>query len=246
MPNISRLWPRPDPSPLDDEALLSAYAVPDRRFLRTNFVSSADGAATVDGKSGKLGGAADRRVFELLRVPCDAVLVAAGTLRSEGYGAMVLDEYHQGLRRALGREPQPVLVTVSGRLDLDPADPVFADAPVRPWILTHAESPAERRTGLAEVAEVVVCGTSTVDLDDGLARLAAAGIRQVLSEGGPSLLGAQLAAGVLDELCLTLAPKLTGAGAGRIVAGPKSGLHDAELTQVLHSDEGELFLRYGL
>lgn len=246
MPNISRLWPRPDPSPLDDTALLSAYAVPAGPFLRTNFVSSADGAATVDGRSGRLGGAADKRVFDLLRVCCDAVLVAAGTLRSEGYGAMVLDDYHQELRRSLGREPQPVLVTVSGKLDLDPAHPMFAEAPVRPWVLTHEDAPRDRRTALSEVAEIVVCGSSSVDLSGGLKKLAEAGIEQVLSEGGPSLLGAQLAAGVLDELCLTVAPKLAGAGASRIVTGPQADVHDAELAHVLHSDDGELFLRYRL
>lgn len=246
MPNISRLWPRPDLSPLDDTALLSAYAVPAGPYLRTNFVSSADGAGTVDGKSGRLGSAADKRVFDLLRVVCDAVLVAAGTLRSEGYGALVLDEYHQDLRRSLGREPQPVLVTVSGKLDLDPAHPIFADAPVRPWVLTHGQAPADRRTALSEVAEIVVCGTSSVDLEAALKRLVEAGLEQVLSEGGPSLLGAQLAAGVLDELCLTLAPKLAGAGANRIVTGPEAQVRDAELSHVLHSDDGELFLRYRL
>ena len=246
MPTICRLWPEPDVSPLDDEALLSAYAVPAGAFLRTNFVSSADGAATVDGRSGRLGGAADMRVFDLLRVQCDAVMVAAGTLRSEGYGALVVDDHHQDLRRSRGREPQPVLVTVSGRLDLDPADPIFAEAPVRPWVLTHDESPRDRRTALEEVAEVLVCGESSVDLRKALTELADAGLGHLLSEGGPSLLGAQLAAGVLDELCLTLAAKLAGAGANRIVTGPEADVRDAELAQVLRSDEDELFLRYRL
>ena len=246
MPTICRLWPEPDVSPLDDKALLSAYAVPAGAFLRTNFVTSADGAATVDGKSGRLGGAADKRVFDLLRVQCDAVMVAAGTLRSEGYGVLVVDDYHQDLRRSLGRERQPVLVTVSGKLDLDPAHPIFAEAPVRPWVLTHEEAPRDRRTALSEVAEIVVCGRSSVDLEGGLKALGEAGIEHVLSEGGPSLLGAQLAAGVLDELCLTVAPKLAGSGANRIVTGPQADLRRAELSRVLHSDDGELFLTYRL
>jgi riboflavin-specific deaminase-like protein len=246
MPNVSMLWPQPDPSPLDDAALVAAYAVPDRPFLRANFVTSADGAVTVDGRSGKLGGAADKRVFDLLRVPCDAVMVGAGTLRIEGYGPMVLDEHHEELRRAQGRAPQPVLVAVSGMLDLDPAHALFTQAPVRPWVLTREDAPDDRREALAEVAEVLSCGTSVVDLEDGLATLAEAGVRHVLCEGGPHLFGAELAAGVLDELCLTVAPRLAGAGAGRIVAGPQAHLGQADLGHVLRSDDGELFLRYRL
>ncbi len=244
MPNIARLWPQPDPSPLDDEAVLAAYAVPDRPFMRVNFVTSADGAVTVDGRAGKLGGPADKRVFDLLRVPCDAVMVGAGTLRIEGYGPMVVDERHRELRRARRRTPQPALVAVSGMLDLDPAHPMFTQAPVRPWVLTREDAPQDRRAALAEVAEVVMCGRSVVDLEYGLARLAEAGIRQVVCEGGPHLFGTELAAGVLDELCLTVAPRLAGAGAGRIVAGPQSHLTNAELGHVLRADDGELFLRY--
>jgi riboflavin biosynthesis pyrimidine reductase len=242
--NVVRLWPEPDSSPLDDAALVAAYTTPDRPFLRTNFIASADGAATVDDRSGALGGPADKRVFGLLRVPCDAVMVGAGTLRAERYGPMVVDEHHQELRRSVGKAPQPVLVAVSGALDLDPEHAIFTDAPVRPWVLTHEGSPADRREALASVAEVLVCGASVVDLREGLSRLAGAGVQHVLSEGGPHLLGAQVAADLLDELCLTVAPRLAGAGAGRIIAGPLAALQDLELGHVLKSDAGELFLRY--
>ncbi len=246
MPNIARLWPEPDPSPLDDEAVLAEYAVPDRPFLRANFVTSTDGAVTVDGRSGKLGGPADKRVFDLLRVPCDAVMVGAGTLRVEGYGPMVVDEHYQQLRRSQARTAQPALVTVSALLNLDPGHAMFTDAPVRPWVLTREDAPPDRLAAFAEVAEVVVCGTSVVDLQQGTARLAEAGIRQILCEGGPHLLGAEVAAGILDELCLTVSPRLAGAGAGRIIAGPQAELVEAELGHVLRSDDGDLFLRYRL
>jgi riboflavin biosynthesis pyrimidine reductase len=102
-------------------------------------------------------------------------------------------------------------------LDLDPAQAAFADAPVRPIVLTRAAAPPNDR--LASVADVVVCGESSVDLSDGFAELHRRGLGHVLCEGGPHLFGALLAADLVDELCLTISPLLAGPGAGRIVAG---------------------------
>jgi riboflavin biosynthesis pyrimidine reductase len=241
---VLRLWPDPGAPALDDAGILTAYAMPDRPAVRVNFVESADGAATVDGKSGGLGGAADHRIFGLLRVACDAVMVGAGTLRDEGYGPMVLDAAHQALRRDARRMPQPTLVIVSNSLNVDPAHPMFADAPVRPWVLTHAGAPADRRAKLATVASVLVDGESAVDCVAALGELAAAGLRHVLCEGGPHLFGALAAANAVDEMCLTIAPSLAGAGAGRIIAGPPAALTELDLAHVLKADDGELFLRY--
>lgn len=248
--DVGRLWPDPRPadvgrlSGLDDADLLSAYAMPDAPCLRVNFVASADGAVTVDGRSGALGGAADKRIFDLLRVPCDAVMVGAGTLRAEGYGPMVVDEAHRVLRRRAGRAEQPVLVVVSGALDVDPDHPMFRDAPVPPWVVTHGGSPAQRRAALGDVATVLVSGESVVDIRAALASLAEAGLRHVLCEGGPHLFGALAAANAVDEFCLTIAPKLAGAGAGRVIAGPLAALRAVDLVQVLASPVGELFLHY--
>lgn len=243
MSSIHRLWPQPSAEPLDDDALLDAYR-PGDHVLRVNFVESADGAVTVAGRSGALGGPADKRVFDLLRVQCDAVMVGAGTLRTEGYGPMVVDPEHQRLRSDAGRTPNPVLIVVSGALDLDPAHPMFVEAPQRPWVLTHAGSPEDRRDALADVASVLVCGTSAVDFAEATGMLADAALRQILCEGGPHLFGSLVAANVLDELCLTVAPKLAGAGAGRIISGPLAELRDVDLAHVLRSEAGELFLRY--
>jgi len=223
---MRRIWPQSahDPAPLDDAALTVAYA-PDRTRpgVRVNFVTSLDGAVEVGGYSEGLSGDADQAVFRLLRMLCDALLVGAGTLRHEGYGAVRLDEARREWRREHGLAEFPTLVVVSSSLDLDPDQPAFSDAPVRPIVLTNAAAPPDRLQRMREVAEVVVCGDTVVDLAVGLAELRERGLDQVLCEGGPHLFGALLAADLVDELCLTISPLLAGPGPGRIVAGAGRG-----------------------
>ncbi|MEV1144648.1 dihydrofolate reductase family protein, partial [Micromonospora sp. NPDC049799] len=139
---ISRLWPDPSGEPLDDAALTALYGRADRPHLRVNFVTSVDGAVTVDDYSAGLSGEPDKRVFGLLRMLCDALVVAAGTLRHENYRAVRLDEGRRAWRRAHGLAEYPTLVVVSGSLDLDPGQAAFADAPVRPVVLTRADATA--------------------------------------------------------------------------------------------------------
>jgi riboflavin-specific deaminase-like protein len=207
---------------LDDDALLRLYSPDDRTTpcLRLNFVTSLDGAVSVDGRSAGLSGPEDKQVFGLLRTMCDALLVGAGTLRHEGYDALTFSERRRAARVAMGLAADPPLVILSRRLDLAPEHPMFTRAPVRPIVLTPRTSPAGRRAALARVADVVVAGTITVDLAAGLAELHRRGLRQVLCEGGPEVLGSLTAADLVDELCLTVAPLLVGPGPGRISTGP--------------------------
>lgn len=241
--DIRRLLPVA--GPLDDDAIVEAYGWPetDRPGVRVNFVTSVDGAVTIDGYSAGLGSPADKRVFDLLRMTCDALLVGAGTLRQEGYGPMRLPEPHRQWRTERGRTADPVLVVVSGRLDLDPADPMLADAPQRPVIVTHGGSPADRRRRLSAVADVLVRGDTTIDLPAAVGALIDRGHRRLLCEGGPHLLGALTGADLVAELCLTVAPTLAGAGAGRITAGPVSAARDLTLVHALTSGD-DLLLRY--
>lgn len=217
-------WPAADLACLDDTELRHRYTPHDRdaQALRVNLVTSLDGAATVDGYSTGLSGPADKRVFGLLRLLCDALLVGAGTARHEGYRELDLGERRRALREDLGLTPDPPLVIVSGRLDLDPAHPMFTRAPVRPIVLTHDASPAGRRSALAHVAEVVVAGDTEVDLAAGLDEMARRGLNQVLCEGGPQVLASLTAADLVDELCLTVSPLLTGGEPGRLSAGVAS------------------------
>ncbi|MER7457000.1 pyrimidine reductase family protein [Micromonospora sp. NPDC126480] len=239
---IAALWPEPSAGPLDDAALAALYGRPDRPHLRMNFVSSIDGAVTVDGYSAGLSGEPDKRVFGLLRMLCDALVVAAGTLRHEGYRAVRLDERRRGWRRAHGLAEYPTLVVVSGSLDLDPAHAAFADAPVRPVVLTRADAAVP--PGLTDVADVVTCGADRVDLATGLAELRRRGLDQLLCEGGPHLFGALTAADLVDEVCLTVAPLLAGPGPGRITAGDPGPVRHLPLRHVLAAEDGTLMLRY--
>ncbi|KAB1910488.1 pyrimidine reductase family protein [Micromonospora sp. AMSO31t] len=239
---IERIWPTPVTGALTDPELTALYGRATRPHLRVNFVASADGAVTLDGYSAGLSGEPDKRVFGLLRMLCDGLLVAAGTLRHEGYRAVRLGEARRDWRREQGLAEYPTLVVVSGSLDLDPAQACFADAPVRPLVLTHAA--ADPPPGLTDVADLVRCGAERVDLAAGLAELRRRGLGQVLCEGGPHLFGALTAADLVDELCLTVAPLLAGAGPGRITAGPGSAPRHLPLRHVLAAADGVLMLRY--
>jgi riboflavin biosynthesis pyrimidine reductase len=227
---------------LDDTAIADHYSADAKStWLRVNFVSSVDGAATVDGKSGGLGNAADHRVFDILRTLCDVVIVAAGTLRIEKYGAMVVDRASVDARIANGLKPQPTLAVVSGALDLDPASAVFTKAPVRPLIFTTAN--AAPNPALEQVADVIVCGQDTVDPTEMVRELGSRKLGRMHCEGGPSLFGSLLAADVVDELCLTLSPQLVGGTSARIVKGDDADPRAMRLAGILRSDD-TLLLRY--
>lgn len=241
--DFNRLWP--DPGRLDDAGLVAAYQ-PDRQrpSLRANFVSSLDGAVESDGFSRGLSNDADRHVFALLRVHADAIMVGAGTLRHEGYGAVRTPADQLDRRRAAGQAEHPTLVVVSAAAELDPAHRMFTEAPVRPIVITRQDAPTDRRAALDAVADVVTCGESVVDLAVARTELTGRGLTQVLCEGGPHLFGALLAADLVDELCLTVSALLTGAGAGRIVAG--AGRADPRVMRLAHVIESgdTLFTRY--
>jgi riboflavin biosynthesis pyrimidine reductase len=219
-PAIGRLFPLPSADELSDVEIAALYDEPLRSpWLRVNFVSSLDGAATVDGLSGGLGDDADHRVFDLLRRICDVVVVGAGTVRTEGYGAMRVDAAAQAARRTAGLTDHPVFALVSAGLDLDPASPVFQDAPLRPIVATTERADPDRRDALAAVADVVVCGVDRVEPALLVRELAGRGLSRIHCEGGPHLFGDLIAAGAVDELCLTLSPALAAGSAPRIATG---------------------------
>ena len=210
---------------LDDAALREVYAVPDRPWVRVNMVSSLDGAATGgDDRTGSLNNAVDNRVFDLLRVTSDAVLVGAGTARTEGYGPAGVPL---------------VLVSRSG----DVPERLRGAGPGRVLLATTATAASlvEARAVLGE-EHVLVTGDDAVDLPAVLAQLHRRGVRRVLSEGGPSLLRALLAAGVVDELCLTWVPTVVAGDGPRITTGPPVDV-PLELALLLE-EEGTLLARW--
>ncbi|MBB5639731.1 pyrimidine reductase family protein [Cryobacterium roopkundense] len=227
------------------ESLRESYRIVERGTpqVRVNFISSIDGAATLDGLSGGLNNADDKLVFDTLRVLCDVILVGAGTVRAEGYAGVGVSPADAKWRVAKGWAAQPPVAIVSGRLDLDPRHPLFTEAVARPLVVTHAGSPAEAREALGEVADVLVCGQAEIDARLMVAALAERGLSQILCEGGPSLFGALIEADCVDELCLSLSPVLEGGSAGRITVGASAATRDLELVNVLRAGD-MLFLRY--
>ncbi|MCR6032207.1 pyrimidine reductase family protein [Nocardioides sp. zg-579] len=183
--------------------LADLYAVPRRPWLRANMVGTVDGAATgPDGRSGSINNAADQRVFAVLRAQADAVVVGAGTARAEEYGPadapLVLvsrrAEVPSGLR---GHEPGRVLVATCATAE-------------------HLE---EARALLGD-EHVLVLGEESVDLVALRETLVGRGWESLLSEGGPHLLADLLAAGLVDELCTTVVPRVIAGDGPRITAGP--------------------------
>jgi riboflavin biosynthesis pyrimidine reductase len=245
----------PGGSALTDAALAMLYAYPDlggppARWLRANMVASLDGAATVDGRSGGLSGAADEQVFAMLRSHADVILVGAGTARAERYGPVRPES--EGLRWAFlrdGRPPSAPIAVVTRALDLDTTSPLFTEAPphARTIVITTESAPADRRAAAARTAEVIMAGEASVDLKAAVDALAERGHPRISCEGGPHLLAQLAGAGLLDELCLTMSPLLAGPDADRIITGGLpmrgGGTQPFTLAHVL-ADEGFLICRY--
>ncbi|HEY3737557.1 MAG TPA: pyrimidine reductase family protein [Jatrophihabitans sp.] len=215
--------------------------------LRMNFVSSVDGAATAEGLSKGLQTPGDNTVFATLRDLGDVILVGAGTVRAENYRPSRPSAARQEIRLAHGYQAVPPIAVVTRSLDLDPTSELFADAApaARTVVLTVASAPDEARATLDAVADVVICGEDVVDLRVAVAALRERGHRRILSEGGPHLFSEFAAAGLVDELCLSISPLLSGPGGPRISQGlPWQGDPlPLTLTGLLEEDGG-LFCRY--
>lgn len=187
--------------------------------LYANFVATIDGIVAVEQreKSGTLisgGSPADRFVMGLLRACAEAVVVGAGTFRAtpkhrwtaEHIFPSLSDEFAE-LRRALGRTPQPTLVVVSGSGQLDTRHPGL-DGPS----LVLTTSAGERRLcgRLPAGCELRALGEDSPEADAVMEAMRSEGFNVVLTEGGPSFLGPLVARRLLDELFLTVAPRLAG------------------------------------
>ncbi len=233
----------PDPGEATVEEQLDSYRPweqprEERPLVATNFAVTADGRATIGGASGPIGSDVDTEMLVRLRTRFDAVMIGAGTMRVERYGRIVGQEEE---RERLGLPPDPLMVLVSGRLDLPWDAPLFTAAGGRVLVFTASEAdPPETAASLD-----VVRHEGEVDFPAALRHLRLeCGVRALLCEGGPHVHAQLWAAGLVDELFLTTAPKLTGADAPRILEGPAlPGPTELEMAWLLEHD-GELFARY--
>jgi riboflavin-specific deaminase-like protein len=209
--------------------------------VATNFAATIDGRATIGGVSGPIGSSADTEMLAGLRTRFDAVMIGAGTMRAERYGRPVADQTQRERRDRLGLPHDPLMVIVSGRLDLPWDASLFTAGGGRVLIFTASEAePPETVTKLH-----VVRHEGRVDLAAALRHLREEqGVRALLCEGGPHLHGQLWATGLVDELFLTTAPKLTGGDAPRIVEGLDAPLTEELKLAWLLEQDGELFTRY--
>ena len=216
----------PDPGPTTVAEQLEGYrpgeeAREERPLVAMNFVATVDGRATIEGRSGPIGSDADTEMLVGLRTRFDAVMIGAGTMRAERYGPM-----------------KPLVVIVSGRLDLPWDASLFTEGgEVLIFTSTEAEPPE------TEAKVEVVRHPGAVNLTEAMRHLRERGVRALLCEGGPHLHEQMQADGLVDDLFLTIAPKLSGGEAPRILEGPLPGVIDLELAWLLEED-GELFARY--
>jgi riboflavin biosynthesis pyrimidine reductase len=237
----------PEPATLTAAEVVGTVAPADRGdrpHVAVNMVSTADGRATLDGRAGPIGNRADRELFHWLRTRFDAVMAGAGTVRVEHYRRLIRDEAMRAQRKRDGLTEDPLGVIVSGRLDLPVEDvPLLADPQASVAVLTAAAGEIDGAAAdieyLRATGERLELATMLGDLRTRL------GVGSVLCEGGPTLNGALLAEGLVDELFLSLAPKLTAGPApltivvGEAVDEPV----EMDLAWLLES-EGHLFLRY--
>jgi riboflavin-specific deaminase-like protein len=241
---LRRLLPTADELTADDAAAqldFVSLAPAWRPYVALNMVATVDGRASVEGRTAPISSVADRQVFHALRARVDAVMVGAGTLRTERYGRLIRDPRRREQRVAAGLAADPLAIVVSGRLDLSPDLPLLASPESTVVIVTASDASLEGCEARVEYVR-----SSPVDLAAALAAARAEhGVRSILCEGGPSLNASLLTAGLVDELFLTTVPKLAG-GAGALTIVGAAAIDEpvgARLEWLLEF-EGELFARY--
>jgi riboflavin-specific deaminase-like protein len=215
----------------------------DRPWVLVNMVTSLDGATAVDGRSGDLGGPADKRVFGAIRSIADVILAGAATVRAEQYGPPRTPPAEQEARTARGQQARPRIAVLSGSLDLPLDSPLFQTPDARPIVITSGTADPARRRAVGAVAEIIEAGEARVDLAGALASLRRSGVEVVVCEGGPGVNGQLVAAGLVDELCLTVSPLVVGGASSRVAVGPEATPIGLRLAHLL-TEDGLLFLRY--
>jgi len=224
---------------------LAELAPGNRPYVIANMVSSADGNATLEGKSSGISSDIDRQLFHTLRTQVDAVMAGTRTIGLERYGPLSPNPQRRARRTELGLAERPSAITVTRTLDLPLDAPLFADPGSKVFVITNCELPVPECP-----AEVIVLRTPGEAVDFGAAFETLCtdhGVRSILLEGGPTVLGMILSVGLLDELFLTVSPLIAGGGPGPTIveAAPLPRPAALILKSAIAADSS-LFLRYAV
>ncbi len=228
------------------DSLRLAERVPaGRPYTIVNFVASVDGRATIGGRSGPLGDDGDHAMFHGLREHADAVLAGTATMRTERYGRILRAAEPRRRRAARGLAPEPLACVISRSGEIPSGVPLFAEPESRIVVFSPTEVDL---TGSAAETTTIRLDPGELTLTTALRRLRADhGVRWLLCEGGPTLFGALLHEGLVDELFLTLAPMLAGGGRGSTISTGPELAQAAGLDLVwLLERSGSLYARYRL
>jgi riboflavin-specific deaminase-like protein len=245
---LERLFPEPgvvETAQAYADLGLGDLAPPERPYVIANMVETADGRATLKGRTELISSDTDRQLFVTLRTQVDAVMAGPATIGIESYGPIVRRAELRERRSGMGLDPVPLAVTASRSMELPVDAPLFQDPDARIVVLTNSE-----REAPAVSAQLTVERIAGDDLDlvaaFGLLR-ERHGVRSLLVEGGPTLLASVVVAGLLDELFLTMSPTLVGGGGeiGVLEGAALEAPLDLSLVSVL-KEEAYLFLRYAI
>ena len=252
--------------PVDDlpQSLVELYGGGlgfDAPRLYANFVSSIDGVVAIPSIPRShveiaAGSEGDRFVMGMLRAFADVVLVGAGTLASAPEGTWLPErvyppaaEAFAELRARRGRPEKPEVAVLTGRGSISPQHPVLESGAI---VLTSETGAARLRGELPDASTLVVLGAeTTIDLRRAVDALHERGHRLILSEAGAHTMGGLVAAGLADELFLTISPLLAGdrGDSSRLGLMEGAGLPPLSVRGSLLSvrrHEEHLFLRYEL
>jgi riboflavin-specific deaminase-like protein len=223
---------------------LTSRARDDRPYVVANMIATVDGRAALEGRTQTMSTPVDRALFHSLREQVDAVMVGTGTIALERYGPLVRDEERRKRRKERGLEEVPLAVTASRSMELPVEAPLFQDAASRILALTNS---SREPPGCPATVEVLRIPGEEIDFVAGMEALRGGhGVRALLLEGGPTVLAAMLASGVVDELFLSLSPLVAGAGGEpSIVEGALPGPGRLRLIS-LFEDASYLYLRYSV
>lgn len=243
---LQRLGPAGDPAPAAEMiktlALRDAPAPDGRPRVVVAMIGSADGRATVDGRAGGLGSQADRALLRALREASDAMLVGSATLVEERY-ATLLDPEQRERRAAAGLPPEPLLATISRGLERRLFDvPLFGEPGARLLVCTESEDALPAAAADVRALRLEPGGLTARACLEHLR--VEHGARVVAAEGGPTLLRELLAEGLVDDLVLTIAPKLVAGCGPSIVRGAVFDPPFALSLRAVLRGEDHLFLHY--